>query len=160
MRCGFSCKRCPTGQSRKLYSYFKRLISLSPFSCPVMIFNLHLCLTFKDCWGCAMFGVPQLNYPTVDISLPLHPLLYHLNRKLTPSEVSFYLLTVSLRITFFPKLQLKPVLTVSDKILDLPLEKQDLFRVSELFTVKDLFDARVHLGHKKGCRHRFVGFNV
>lgn len=61
---------------------------------------------------------------------------------------------------FFPKLQLKPVLTVSDKILDLPLEKQDLFRVSELFTVKDLFDARVHLGHKKGCRHRFVGFNV
>ncbi|XP_007548973.1 small ribosomal subunit protein uS2m [Poecilia formosa] len=46
--------------------------------------------------------------------------------------------------------------SVRDKMLDLPLEKQDLFRVSELFTVKDLFDARVHLGHKKGCRHRLM----
>ncbi|KAM9793749.1 small ribosomal subunit protein uS2m [Syngnathus typhle] len=42
---------------------------------------------------------------------------------------------------------------VSDDIMKLPLEKPDFFRVSELFTVKDLFDARVHLGHKKGCRH-------
>lgn len=28
--------------------------------------------------------------------------------------------------------------------------------MSELFSLKDLFDARVHLGHKKGCRHRLV----
>ncbi|XP_035996267.1 28S ribosomal protein S2, mitochondrial [Fundulus heteroclitus] len=46
--------------------------------------------------------------------------------------------------------------SVTEKILTLPLEQPDLFRVSELFTVKDLFDARVHLGHKKGCRHRLM----
>ncbi|XP_054908570.1 28S ribosomal protein S2, mitochondrial [Poeciliopsis prolifica] len=46
--------------------------------------------------------------------------------------------------------------SVRDEMLGLPLEKQDLFRPSELFTVKDLFDARVHLGHKKGCRHRLM----
>ncbi|MEQ2164835.1 hypothetical protein GOODEAATRI_010797 [Goodea atripinnis] len=45
---------------------------------------------------------------------------------------------------------------VPEKILNLPLEKPDLFRVSELFSLKDLFDARVHLGHKKGCRHRLM----
>ncbi|XP_019728590.1 small ribosomal subunit protein uS2m [Hippocampus comes] len=45
---------------------------------------------------------------------------------------------------------------VSEEIMKLPLEKADYFRVSELFTVKDLFDARVHLGHKKGCRHRLM----
>ncbi|KAJ3605756.1 hypothetical protein NHX12_027800 [Muraenolepis orangiensis] len=43
---------------------------------------------------------------------------------------------------------------VTDKILSLPLESKDFFRLSELFTVKDLFDARVHLGHKKGCRNK------
>ncbi|XP_077354459.1 small ribosomal subunit protein uS2m [Festucalex cinctus] len=45
---------------------------------------------------------------------------------------------------------------VTEEIMKLPLEKPDYFRVSELFTVKDLFDARVHLGHKKGCRHRLM----
>ncbi|CAG5867631.1 small ribosomal subunit protein uS2m [Menidia menidia] len=45
---------------------------------------------------------------------------------------------------------------VTEKILNLPLEKPDFFRVSELFSLKDLFDARVHLGHKKGCRHRLM----
>ncbi|XP_051906146.1 28S ribosomal protein S2, mitochondrial [Hippocampus zosterae] len=45
---------------------------------------------------------------------------------------------------------------VSEEIMKLPLEKPDFFRVSELFSVKDLFDARVHLGHKKGCRHRLM----
>lgn len=45
---------------------------------------------------------------------------------------------------------------VTDKIMNLPLEKPDFFRVSELFSLKDLFDARVHLGHKKGCRHRLM----
>lgn len=46
--------------------------------------------------------------------------------------------------------------TVTEKILNEPLENPDFFRVSELFSLKDLFDARVHLGHKKGCRHRLM----
>ncbi|XP_023840120.1 28S ribosomal protein S2, mitochondrial-like [Salvelinus namaycush] len=45
---------------------------------------------------------------------------------------------------------------VTDKIQNLPLEMPDFFRLSELFSLKDLFDARVHLGHKKGCRHRLM----
>ncbi|KAF0031689.1 hypothetical protein F2P81_016244 [Scophthalmus maximus] len=45
---------------------------------------------------------------------------------------------------------------VTDKIMKVPLEKQDFFRVSELFSLKELFDARVHLGHKIGCRHRLM----
>ncbi|XP_047425811.1 28S ribosomal protein S2, mitochondrial [Mugil cephalus] len=45
---------------------------------------------------------------------------------------------------------------VMDKIMNYPLQKPDFFRVSELFSMKDLFDARVHLGHKKGCRHRLM----
>ena len=45
-----------------------------------------------------------------------------------------------------------------DKILSQPLETEDFFRLSELFSLKDLFDARVHLGHKKGCRHRYEDF--
>uniref|UniRef100_A0A8C8GP98 Uncharacterized protein n=1 Tax=Oncorhynchus tshawytscha TaxID=74940 RepID=A0A8C8GP98_ONCTS len=45
---------------------------------------------------------------------------------------------------------------VTDKILNLPLEMPDFFRLSELFSLKDLVDARVHLGHKKGCRHRLM----
>ncbi|XP_076139469.1 small ribosomal subunit protein uS2m [Alosa pseudoharengus] len=44
----------------------------------------------------------------------------------------------------------------SDKLLNVPLSQPDFFRVSELFSLKDLFDARVHLGHKKGCRHRLM----
>ncbi|XP_036385746.1 28S ribosomal protein S2, mitochondrial [Megalops cyprinoides] len=43
-----------------------------------------------------------------------------------------------------------------NKILTLPLKQPDFFRLSELFTLKDLFDARVHLGHKRGCRHRLM----
>ncbi|XP_005003993.1 small ribosomal subunit protein uS2m [Cavia porcellus] len=42
------------------------------------------------------------------------------------------------------------------KLLDEPLRHSDFFRVKELFSVKSLFDARVHLGHKAGCRHRFM----
>ncbi|CAL9682227.1 unnamed protein product [Knipowitschia caucasica] len=45
---------------------------------------------------------------------------------------------------------------VKDKVFAMALEKTDFFRVSELFSLKDLFDARVHLGHKKGCRHRLM----
>ncbi|KAM6243750.1 small ribosomal subunit protein uS2m [Porphyrio hochstetteri] len=43
-----------------------------------------------------------------------------------------------------------------DKLLSEPLSHPDFFNVKELFSLKDLFDARVHLGHKKGCRHRFM----
>ena len=32
-----------------------------------------------------------------------------------------------------------------------PLSVQDFFGVQKLFTVKDLFDARVHLGHKESA---------
>ncbi|KAF7660284.1 hypothetical protein LDENG_00284450 [Lucifuga dentata] len=46
--------------------------------------------------------------------------------------------------------------SITDKISNQPLESPDFFRVSELFSLKDLFDARVHLGHKKGCRHRLM----
>ncbi|XP_069627179.1 small ribosomal subunit protein uS2m isoform X2 [Haliaeetus albicilla] len=45
---------------------------------------------------------------------------------------------------------------VDDKLLSEPLSHPDFFNVKELFSLKDLFDARVHLGHKKGCRHRFM----
>lgn len=33
------------------------------------------------------------------------------------------------------------------------MEHPDFFRVAELFTLKDLFYARVHLGHNKGVRN-------
>uniref|UniRef100_A0A663ETQ6 Small ribosomal subunit protein uS2m n=1 Tax=Aquila chrysaetos chrysaetos TaxID=223781 RepID=A0A663ETQ6_AQUCH len=46
--------------------------------------------------------------------------------------------------------------SVDDKLLSEPLSHPDFFNVKELFSLKDLFDARVHLGHKKGCRHRFM----
>ncbi|KAK5879243.1 hypothetical protein CesoFtcFv8_024566 [Champsocephalus esox] len=52
-----------------------------------------------------------------------------------------------------PQLQVEDA---SERIMTLPLEKPDFFRVSELFSVKSLFEARVHLGHKKGCRHRLM----
>uniref|UniRef100_A0A8Q3SHW9 Mitochondrial ribosomal protein S2 n=1 Tax=Homo sapiens TaxID=9606 RepID=A0A8Q3SHW9_HUMAN len=42
----------------------------------------------------------------------------------------------------------------NDKILNEPLKHSDFFNVKELFSVRSLFDARVHLGHKAGCRHR------
>ncbi|XP_029299908.1 28S ribosomal protein S2, mitochondrial-like [Cottoperca gobio] len=45
---------------------------------------------------------------------------------------------------------------VSEKIMKLPLESPDFFRVSELFSVKAMFYAGVHLGHKKGSRHRLM----
>ncbi|XP_058998788.1 small ribosomal subunit protein uS2m [Mustela nigripes] len=45
---------------------------------------------------------------------------------------------------------------VSDRILSEPLKHSDFFNLKELFSVRSLFDARVHLGHKAGCRHRFM----
>lgn len=59
-------------------------------------------------------------------------------------------------LMFSFRLSAMPFLLRTDKILSLPLEKPDFFRVSELVSLKELFDARVHLGHKKGCRHRLV----
>nr|XP_056710596.1 28S ribosomal protein S2, mitochondrial [Euleptes europaea] len=37
-----------------------------------------------------------------------------------------------------------------------PLRHADFFRLHELFSLRDLLHARVHLGHKKGSRHRFM----
>lgn len=45
---------------------------------------------------------------------------------------------------------------LQDRVLSEPLKHADFFRVKELFSVRSLFDARVHLGHKAGCRHRFM----
>uniref|UniRef100_A0A8D0C5Z4 Small ribosomal subunit protein uS2m n=1 Tax=Salvator merianae TaxID=96440 RepID=A0A8D0C5Z4_SALMN len=42
------------------------------------------------------------------------------------------------------------------RLLEEPLKHPDFFNVKELFSLRDLFDARVHLGHKAGCRHRFM----
>ncbi|XP_078082274.1 small ribosomal subunit protein uS2m [Mustelus asterias] len=36
------------------------------------------------------------------------------------------------------------------------LKHPDFFHIGELFSLKDLFDARVHYGHKKGCRNRLM----
>ncbi|XP_029468880.1 28S ribosomal protein S2, mitochondrial isoform X2 [Rhinatrema bivittatum] len=46
--------------------------------------------------------------------------------------------------------------TFLDKIINEPLKHPDFFNLKELFSLNDLFDARVHLGHKKGCRHRLM----
>ncbi|XP_074871486.1 small ribosomal subunit protein uS2m [Carettochelys insculpta] len=51
--------------------------------------------------------------------------------------------------------QMDPNVT-NDKLITEPLKHPDFFNVKELFSLKDLFDAGVHLGHKKGCRHRFM----
>lgn len=42
------------------------------------------------------------------------------------------------------------------KLLREPLRHADFFNVQELFSLQELFDAQVHLGHKKGCRHRLM----
>uniref|UniRef100_A0ABM5F735 Small ribosomal subunit protein uS2m n=1 Tax=Pogona vitticeps TaxID=103695 RepID=A0ABM5F735_9SAUR len=47
-------------------------------------------------------------------------------------------------------------LDVKEKLLQEPLRHPDFFNVQELFSLRDLFDAQVHLGHKKGCRHRLM----
>ncbi|XP_069465700.1 small ribosomal subunit protein uS2m [Ambystoma mexicanum] len=44
----------------------------------------------------------------------------------------------------------------NEKILNDPLKEPDFFNLKELFSLRDLFDAKVHLGHKKGCRHRLM----
>ncbi|CAH2041388.1 unnamed protein product, partial [Iphiclides podalirius] len=37
-----------------------------------------------------------------------------------------------------------------------PLDHPDYFQVHNLFTVKDLFDAKVHYGHKEGSLNEFM----
>lgn len=49
-----------------------------------------------------------------------------------------------------------PALDYQRRLLEEPLRHSDFFKVKELFSLKSLFDARVHLGHKAGCRHRFM----
>uniref|UniRef100_A0A8C0P3H9 Small ribosomal subunit protein uS2m n=1 Tax=Canis lupus familiaris TaxID=9615 RepID=A0A8C0P3H9_CANLF len=49
-----------------------------------------------------------------------------------------------------------PAPDISHHILSEPLKHSDFFNVKELFSVRSLFNARVHLGHKAGCRHRFM----
>ncbi|NP_001089112.1 uncharacterized protein LOC733351 [Xenopus laevis] len=44
----------------------------------------------------------------------------------------------------------------TQKLFADPLKHPDFFNVKELFSLRELFDARVHLGHKKGCRHRLM----
>lgn len=53
-----------------------------------------------------------------------------------------------------PQHPLLPTPDLNDRILNEPLKHSDFFNVKELFSVRSLFDARVHLGHKAGCRHR------
>uniref|UniRef100_A0A8C8R7J4 Small ribosomal subunit protein uS2m n=1 Tax=Pelusios castaneus TaxID=367368 RepID=A0A8C8R7J4_9SAUR len=45
---------------------------------------------------------------------------------------------------------------INDKLITEALKNPDFFNVKELISLKNLFDARVHLGHKIGCRHRFM----
>ncbi|KAM3911424.1 small ribosomal subunit protein uS2m [Leptodactylus fuscus] len=44
----------------------------------------------------------------------------------------------------------------TDWLISEPLKHPDFFNVKELLSIRTLFDARVHLGHKKGCRHRLM----
>ncbi|XP_069603581.1 small ribosomal subunit protein uS2m isoform X2 [Ranitomeya imitator] len=44
----------------------------------------------------------------------------------------------------------------TDWLVSEPLKHPDFFNVKELLSIRALFDARVHLGHKKGCRHRLM----
>lgn len=58
-----------------------------------------------------------------------------------------------IRFSSFAQTQVKETVaeTMTERRdLELPLKHPDFFRVHELFTVEDLFNARVHLGHKEG----------
>lgn len=54
------------------------------------------------------------------------------------------------------KLCLVPLADIEERLLQEPLKHADFFNLQELFSVQELFDARVHLGHKKSSRHRSV----
>ncbi|XP_019396462.1 PREDICTED: 28S ribosomal protein S2, mitochondrial [Crocodylus porosus] len=55
-----------------------------------------------------------------------------------------------------PRRQQVDLSVMNEKLINESLKHPDYFNVKELFSLKDLFEARVHLGHKKGCRHRFM----
>uniref|UniRef100_A0A8C5MMP0 Small ribosomal subunit protein uS2m n=1 Tax=Leptobrachium leishanense TaxID=445787 RepID=A0A8C5MMP0_9ANUR len=44
----------------------------------------------------------------------------------------------------------------TERLLSEPLKHPDFFNIKELVSMKELFKSRVHLGHKKGCRHRLM----
>ncbi|XP_066436337.1 small ribosomal subunit protein uS2m isoform X2 [Eleutherodactylus coqui] len=44
----------------------------------------------------------------------------------------------------------------TDWLISEPLKHTDFFNLKELLSIPALFEARVHLGHKKGCRHRLM----
>ncbi|KAJ1146033.1 hypothetical protein NDU88_012315 [Pleurodeles waltl] len=70
------------------------------------------------------------------------------------SRISQHLFsTAALPTTVNPETDLK---VLNEKILSDPLKEPDFFNLKELFSLKDLFLAKVHLGHKKGCRHRLM----
>ena len=47
------------------------------------------------------------------------------------------------------------VVTNMTEVID-PLKHHDFFGVHNLFTIRDLFDARVHLGHKAGVQNKYM----
>lgn len=49
-----------------------------------------------------------------------------------------------------------PVVSEEPAVKKNPLEHPDYFHVHNLFTVKDLFEARVHYGHKEGSLNDFM----
>ncbi|KAH9499334.1 28S ribosomal protein S2, mitochondrial [Bulinus truncatus] len=59
------------------------------------------------------------------------------------------------------KLNVQPQVNVPDHLaiketqsqFDIALQQEDYFNLKHLVTLKDLFDARVHLGHNAGLRH-------
>ncbi|XP_059957155.1 small ribosomal subunit protein uS2m isoform X1 [Mesoplodon densirostris] len=76
-----------------------------------------------------------------------------------PGSPSAAAVTPTLRSWGFeiaPLLGVPGALDLNERILSEPLKHFDFFNVKELFSVRSLFDARVHLGHKAGCRHRFM----
>ncbi|KAM3825428.1 small ribosomal subunit protein uS2m [Vipera latastei] len=50
----------------------------------------------------------------------------------------------------------RPKDDIEERLLQEPLKHADFFNLQELFSVQELFDARVHLGHKKSSRHRYM----
>ncbi|XP_077162228.1 small ribosomal subunit protein uS2m [Paroedura picta] len=55
-----------------------------------------------------------------------------------------------------PRAPARPEEEAEEEAAQETLRHADFFRLRELFSVRDLLEARVHLGHKKGGRHRFM----
>ncbi|XP_017890489.1 28S ribosomal protein S2, mitochondrial-like isoform X1 [Ceratina calcarata] len=64
------------------------------------------------------------------------------------------LLTFSHNQKLSTKSEVEPAIANAANLEDIdPLSHPDYFHVYDMFTVKDLFDARVHFGHKEGSMH-------